>query len=224
MFDFHQVGVGAMDIISNTFCVFAVRCLGKRKLFLLSIVGCSLCCYVLAINAWAILPAGASSFDKDLTTDDVDGVGNNYLAMATFVALSFVAGVGNGIPWMCLSEIFPFSVRGPATGITAACSYLFVFMTTKTYLGLETSLAMSGTFLFYAVLGSVGFCLHYVIFPETEGRTLEEIEDYFSDPKRRLTDRHIRRHVHVTDEVRRRYGDGSMMMGRSEKGVESHEL
>lgn len=209
-----QVGVGAMDIVSNTFCVFAVRSLGKRKLFLLSIVGCSVCCYVLALNAWAILPAGTSSFDKHLTAH-VDGGGggsNNYLALTTFVALAFVAGVGNGIPWMCLSEIFPFSVRGPATGITAASSYLFGFVTTKTYLGLETGLSMAGTFLFYGLLGSVGFGLHYVIFPETEGRTLEEIEEYFSDPKRRLTDRHIRRHSTAG-----RCGEGA-------KGVEMHEL
>lgn len=43
-----QVVIGAMDILSNTFCIFAVRCLGKRKLFLASILGCSICCYILS--------------------------------------------------------------------------------------------------------------------------------------------------------------------------------
>lgn len=47
-------------------------------------------------------------------------------------------------------------VRGPATGITAACSYLFVFATTKTYLTMEHSFAMSGSFLFYGTLGALG--------------------------------------------------------------------
>lgn len=169
------------------------------------------------LNAMAILPAGTSSFDTRGTSGCTDA--DNYLALVTFVALAFVAGVGNGIPWMCLSEIFPFRVRGPATGITAACSYLFVFMTTKTYLSLETNLGMSGTFVFYGALGCVGFAVHYVIFPETEGRTLEEIEEYFSDPKRRLTDRHIRRHAVV-----RRGGEVKGRNNMAEEYSETHEL
>lgn len=28
--------------------------------------------------------------------------------MISFLCLAFFAGIGNGIPWMCLSEIFPF--------------------------------------------------------------------------------------------------------------------
>lgn len=35
--------------------------------------------------------------------------------------------------------------------------------------------------------------LQYLILPETEGHTLEEIEQYFSDSKRRITDRRVRR-------------------------------
>lgn len=34
--------------------------------------------------------------------------------------------------------------------------------------------------------------VQYLILPETEGKTLEEIEVYFSDKTRRITDRHIR--------------------------------
>lgn len=36
-------------------------------------------------------------------------------------------------------------------------------------------------------------CVLFVILPETEGRTLEEIELFFSDNKRPITDRHIRK-------------------------------
>lgn len=153
----------------------------------------------------AILPPGTNSFDKALELSAPTA--NNLVALCTFVALAFVAGIGTGIPWMCLSEIFPFRVRGPATGLTAACSYIFVFTTTKTYLTLETSFALSGTFLFYGALGSIGFCLQYVFFPETEGRTLEEIEEYFSDTKRALTDRRIRRHKRGAEEMAEQASD-----------------
>lgn len=36
-------------------------------------------------------------------------------------------------------------------------------------------------------------CVLFVILPETEGRTLEEIELFFSDNKRRITDHRIRK-------------------------------
>lgn len=102
--------------------------------------------------------------------------------------------------------------RGPATGITAACNYLFVFTATKTYLSLEQTFALSGSFLCYGLFGVIGygfdnseiflnndallivsFIVHFFVFPETEGRTLEEIEMYFSDTGRSLFDRNIRR-------------------------------
>lgn len=34
----------------------------------------------------------------------------------------------------------------------------------------------------------------YLILPETEGRSLEDIEIHFADNSRKLTDRHITRH------------------------------
>lgn len=33
----------------------------------------------------------------------------------------------------------------------------------------------------------------YVFLPETENRTLEEVELYFSDKSRKLTDRHVKK-------------------------------
>lgn len=33
----------------------------------------------------------------------------------------------------------------------------------------------------------------YIFMPETEGRTLEEVERFFSDKNRRLTDRYVPR-------------------------------
>lgn len=38
---------------------------------------------------------------------------------------------------------------------------------------------------------SSSFCYMYVFMPETENRTLEEVERYFSDTTRRVTDRRI---------------------------------
>lgn len=101
-----------------------------------------------------------------------------------------------------------------ATGLVVALSYLFSFVSVKTFLSLEQFLSIGGTFVFYgsvAVLGlfnfnikmynifcnvlvfTIRFCYMFVFMPETENRTLEEVERYYSDTNRRATDRRIMR-------------------------------
>lgn len=43
----------------------------------------------------------------------------------------------------------------------------------------------------YSVVGVIGTVFVYVFLPETEGKTLEEIEEHFSNNKLKLTDRKI---------------------------------
>lgn len=89
--------------------------------------------------------------------------------------------------------VFLYSrIRGTATGITSACSYILIFVVTKTYINVEYGLSIGGGFIMYGIITTVGLVVLYVILPETEGRTLEEIEQFFSDTKRKLTDREIR--------------------------------
>lgn len=67
------------------------------------------------------------------------------------------------------------------------------FVTTKTYFNLESAFSLPGVILFYGICGSIGAVFVYFFLPETEKRTLEDIEIYFSDNKRKLTDIHIER-------------------------------
>lgn len=50
---------------------------------------------------------------------------------------------------------------------------------------------MAGVSLLFCVICGVGVILMYFILPETEGRTLEDIELHFSDNSKKLTDRKI---------------------------------
>lgn len=78
-----------------------------------------------------------------------------------------------------------------ATGITAALNYLLAFVATKSYLDLEMTLSMPGVTLFYCTISVIGFIVMYKILPETEGRSLEDIEMHFSNNSLKLTDRNI---------------------------------
>lgn len=88
-----------------------------------------------------------------------------------------------------------FRSRGIATGITAAGCYVMAFIASKTYYNLESLLSLPGVSLLYACIGLCGLVVGYFIIPETENRTLEDIELHFSDNSRNLTDRKIQKNA-----------------------------
>lgn len=81
--------------------------------------------------------------------------------------------------------------RGIATGVAAAINYIFGFITKKTYYNLETALSLPGISMLFTWICIFGLILTYKILPETENRTLEDIERHFADNSRKLTDRKI---------------------------------
>lgn len=90
------------------------------------------------------------------------------------------------------------------------------FCTTKTYYNLETSLGLFGLISIYAILDIIGLIFIYNFLPETERRTLEEIELHFSDNDKKLTDIKIRKNVNMSLEK-----SGNMKNGCENKGFEN---
>lgn len=97
---------------------------------------------------------------------------------------------------------FDCRTRGLASGFTAALNYVLNFISTKTYYNLETSLSLPGFTLLSCIVIMIGWILAFAILPETEGRTLEDIELHFSDKSKKLTNHKIpkrRKIVHDQD-------------------------
>lgn len=81
-----------------------------------------------------------------------------------------------------------YSLRGVLTGFAVSLSCCFGFISRKTHYNLETTLSLPGISLFYGITAGFAFVSMYFILPETEGRTLEDIEHHFSDNSKRITD------------------------------------
>lgn len=75
--------------------------------------------------------------------------------------------------------------------MAAALNYMFGFITKKTYYNLETTLSLPGTALFYCIVCAIGLIFTYNVLPETEGRSLEDIELHFADNSKGICDRKI---------------------------------
>lgn len=88
--------------------------------------------------------------------------------------------------WLIMSEIFPLKARGTASGIATAFNWFCSFAITKSFSFLIKLFTAAGTFWFYGSLMLLGTVFVYVCVPETKGKSLEEIQQYFEskDTKR----------------------------------------
>ena len=86
-----------------------------------------------------------------------------------------------------------------------------VFISTKTYLDLENGLGISGVIYLYGVVGVAGWFFFYFLLPETENRTLEDIETHFSTQK--ITNIRIKKGGHLDERMKADKENGAPQKG-----------
>lgn len=195
---------GAAELSGAMICVFAVRYTGKRPLAFVSLIGCGICFLLTATyasiyitpesgitrseNATVLLSGNSSdpnSAELSHSLRDVfsrlGGDEFHWLPLSLLLVSAFFAHAGfRLIPWMMIGEVFPSSVRSGASGIVSGLGYFFGFLTNKVFLAMVASMTLPGTFWFNSAVSLVGCVVLYFTLPETEGKTLFEIEPYFT--------------------------------------------
>lgn len=173
-----SVVVAATGFLGSIFLIASVRGLGKRMVGLSTTAVCAVSCLLLGLYAsLAISPAS----DAGETSNPV----LRWLPLVLFAFLSFASTAQGQLPWLLLAECFPFRTRGVAGGLSAASMYLVAFFASKTYLSTEKSFHLHGTFWFFGAINCLCFIYLYFQLPETEGKSLQEIESLFAGKRRR---------------------------------------
>ncbi|OBT72738.1 hypothetical protein VF21_09004 [Pseudogymnoascus sp. 05NY08] len=99
-----------------------------------------------------------------------------------FVAMFFFPVGLFLIPFMYAAEIAPLSIRHKVTAMSACTNWLFNFLVAEV-----TPHAMKNIgyryYIVYACITAFSFVVFYLFYPETKGRTLEEIDDIFIQSK-----------------------------------------
>jgi MFS transporter, SP family, galactose:H+ symporter len=110
---------------------------------------------------------------------------NQSSGMAWLAVISLMAYVGSfaislgPIFWLLISEIYPLKIRNSAEGVAATFNWGANLLITLTFLTLVERLGPSRTFWVYGLCAiAAGFFSYYFV-PETKGRTLEEIEEFW---------------------------------------------
>lgn len=73
-------------------------------------------------------------------------------------------------------KCFCFRGRTSAAGLSAAICYMFGFLVTNTFMTIKLMLTLPGSFFVYGAISLLGFVFIYFFLPETEGKTLQDIE------------------------------------------------
>src|SRR2546426_9239032 len=90
----------------------------------------------------------------------------------------FAVGVGTGT-WVMMSEICPTRIRGRAMSVATIFLWCGTLLVTLTFLSLVKLFTAAGVFLLYATVSIAAFLFVWRKVPETKGRTLEEIENWW---------------------------------------------
>lgn len=100
--------IGAIGVLANFVILVFVKLIGKRKLYLYSMIGNLLTCFGLAVYGYAFFPSGWSSKESDARIIK-EIVGDwNYFALAMFLLMQFFISFGvSAMPFFVMCEIFP---------------------------------------------------------------------------------------------------------------------
>ncbi|CAN6656606.1 hexose transporter Hxt13p [Trichomonascus vanleenenianus] len=162
---------GTEYFIASWIAFYTIERFGRRKLMLFGAAGQAITMGILTATVW----------DGVVNNNNASGI---TAAVFLFVFNTFFAIGWLGMTWLYPAEIVSLEIRAPANGISTASNWIFNFLVV-----MITPIAFNNikhfTYTIFAVINALIFVATYFLFPETAGRTLEEIDLIFehANPK-----------------------------------------
>ena len=159
---FSTVLVGLVNFATTVLAVFIIDKVGRKQLLYWGVSGMIIC--LMAIGTY-FATGGA--------------LGNGFM-LAFFLAYVFCCAISiSAIVFVLLSEMYPNSIRGRAMSLAGFMLWVGTYLVGQlTPVLLEWSQA--GTFFIFAVMCVPYMLIMWKVIPETTGKTLEEIEEYWT--------------------------------------------
>jgi MFS family permease len=103
------------------------------------------------------------------------------VGMVVFIG-SFAFSLGP-VVWTVINEVFPSHVRGRGVAVATAVNWLAAWLVAQIFLSLVDAITTQFTFLLFAGFCAITFAFVKWFVPETKGKTLEEVQQMWSDPE-----------------------------------------
>ena len=164
---FSTVLVGVVNCLTTVLAVFIIDRVGRKQLIYWGVSGMIIC--LLAIGVYF-------NWGSSL------GLGNGFM-LTFFLAYVFCTAISIcAVVFVLLSEMYPNSVRGRAMSIAGFALWIGTYLIgqlTPVLLGWS----QGGTFFIFAAMCIPYMLIMWRVIPETTGKTLEEIESFWSNTK-----------------------------------------
>lgn len=160
--------MGAMRVAGAFVVLFCIRFTGKRRLIFTGL---------LVSTSSYFLVSGVNFFGVS--------VSYTWISPVALILAIFANAFGvDSIVHMLNTEIFPVSIRYIGSSIGSSIGAVMLSGMNKVFLYILDTISLSGLFLYLGLMNVLAIVTYYFIFPETEGRTLREIEDHYKGVKK----------------------------------------
>ncbi|XP_075168193.1 solute carrier family member pippin [Haematobia irritans] len=149
------------------FCIILLF-VRRRLILIISGIGSGLSCLIL--SWYMFMREGQPKIGTDII---VAGI-----CLMCYIAFNTALMV---MPGIMIGELFPAKIRGRTAGGVFAAMNVALFGLTKMFPRIQTSIKMKGVFIIFGVASILVSIFMYLFQPETKGRTLDQIEDYFNE-------------------------------------------
>ncbi|CAK7329728.1 unnamed protein product [Dovyalis caffra] len=164
------VAVGFTKTVFILVATFLLDRIGRRPLLLSSVGG-----MVLSLTA---LGFGLTMIDH--SHEKLSWAVALSIAMVLAYVAFFSIGMGP-ITWVYSSEIFPLRLRAQGTSMGVAINRVTSGVISTTFILLYKAISIGGSFFLFAGIAMVAWVFFFACYPETRGRTLEDMEVLFGN-------------------------------------------
>ncbi|KAJ8764551.1 hypothetical protein K2173_006291 [Erythroxylum novogranatense] len=168
------VGVGLTKFTFILISTFLIDKVGRRKLLLISTTG--------IVGALALLGSCLTVVEQHDGERVLWALTLSIASTYMFVAF-FNVGLAP-VTWVYSSEIFPLKLRAQGYSLGVAVNRLMNATVSMTFISLYEAITIGGAFFMFSGIGLVAWFFFFFLFPETKGRSLEEMEELFSKGSR----------------------------------------
>ncbi len=156
-----QVIIGLVNVLFTLIAIWKIDQLGRRPLLIAGVIG---------ILSSLIIIGSLFYFN----------INNTYLLLAFILLFIACFAFSYGpVIWVLLSEIFPAKIRGQAMSLATFALWIGTALVGQLTPLLLEKLHPAGTFWLFALVTTPALYLSFKIIPETKGKSLEEIENYW---------------------------------------------
>jgi SP family arabinose:H+ symporter-like MFS transporter len=155
--DLKAIVIGATNLL---FCMVGMSLIdkaGRKTLLLIGAAGCAIC---LGGVAWVFMS-------------------NSHHGALLWLLVTYIAffSVSQGaVIWVYLGEVFPTSVRSKGQGVGSASHWFMNALIAQMFPVIVNKMSTASPFIFFAAMTAVQFVVVLMVYPETKGQTLEQLQ------------------------------------------------